>query len=452
MSNALAMASVSFVMVDLLNNGLIDRDISGTIGNDITVSALAPDLVDQLQQAGQAKSRLNLFLYNVTQNQGWRNVGYPSRNGNGDRIDNPPLALNFHYLLTAYGIQQFHSEILLGYGMQLFHETPFLPRDAIRKSLSAPSQVTPGMGLAPYMSNLFTSELSEQVEQIKIWPETLSTEEISRLWTAFQAKYRPTAAYQASVVLIQSRAATMTAPPVAMRNVQAITLKSPTINSILSQKTPATPPDPHQMILPGYILVLLGSELQGQNTTVTISGVDVVPPSTAVKPTSITVALPTTLLPGAQSVIVKQSVTYASNGGVYPTFESNQASFVLHPVILTVSATGVTGLGSAPRSGTFLLTVNPAIGSEQEVKVILNQYSPGSPPNESPLSYTFEVPPRIFLQSPPPSPPPPSPNLQVQFSGVMAGTYVVRVQVDGADSPLTRDAQGIFAQPQVTIP
>ena len=120
MSTALGVASVSFVLVDLLNNGLIDRDIASSTG-EVLVTALSPDQVDT-QASG--KSQLNLFLYNVTQNEAWRNAGYPSLNAQGDRISNPPLALNLHYLLTAYGVEQFHAEILLGYGMQLFHEIP----------------------------------------------------------------------------------------------------------------------------------------------------------------------------------------------------------------------------------------------------------------------------------------------------------------------------------------
>src|SRR5579864_5509896 len=155
MSNALAVASVSFVLVDLLNNGLIDRDLSSTLG-DVVVSAWSPDKVDALQSQAQPPSQLNLFLYNITQNQGWRNVGYPSRDAGGDRINNPPLALDLHYLLTAYGVEQFHAEILLGYGMQLFHETPVLPRAAILKSLSAPTQVTEGTSALPVgLLNLF---------------------------------------------------------------------------------------------------------------------------------------------------------------------------------------------------------------------------------------------------------------------------------------------------------
>src|SRR6202008_88230 len=128
----------SFILVDLLNNGLIDRDVSSTGVGDVSVTAWPPDRVDA--GASNRQSQLNLFLYNVTQNQGWRNVGLPARDSRGVRIDNPPLALDLHYLLTAYGAEQLHAEILLGYGMQLFHETPILTRDAVRRSLSAPSQ------------------------------------------------------------------------------------------------------------------------------------------------------------------------------------------------------------------------------------------------------------------------------------------------------------------------
>src|SRR4029077_8352475 len=105
-----------------------------------------------------------------------------------------------------------------------------------------------------------------------------TTEEISRLWTAFQARYRPTAAYQVSVVLIESRATTKTALPVITRNIQAITFKNPTIDRILSQKNSSSPFTADPPILAGYNLLLIGSQLAGQNTSVVISGVEVIPP------------------------------------------------------------------------------------------------------------------------------------------------------------------------------
>src|SRR5688572_2387227 len=182
MSNALAIASVTAILKDLLNNGLIDHNVSASLGN-VIVSALSPDRIDTTSLNQQ--SQLNIFLYQVTPNAGWRNIGLPARDSRGDRISNPPLALDLHYLLTAYGALELHAEILLGYGMQLLHETPVLTRSAIRTAPGPPTMVSSGGGLPAELQSLATSELAEQIEQVKISPELMNTEEISRMWTAF---------------------------------------------------------------------------------------------------------------------------------------------------------------------------------------------------------------------------------------------------------------------------
>lgn len=449
MSNGLALAAVSFVLVDLLNNGLIDRDISSTGVGDVSVTALAPNLLDD---SAKGPSQLNLFLYQVTPNQGWRNVGFPSRDASGARIDNPPLALDLHYLLMAYGSQPLHAEILLGYAMQLLHETPILTRDAIRKSLAAPTQVT-GSGLPPAMLNLYTSELAEQVELVKIWPQILSTEEISKLWTALQTHYRPTAAYQASVVLIESKASIKTALPVQYRTVQVIPFEKPVIDAILSQKTANDPIVPDQPILPGYNLVLQGSQLEGEVTSVLVGNIEVLPPGPDIKPSQIIAGIPPALEAGTQTVQVIQQVLLGSPLTTHRGVESNVTTFVLRPVIQTVGASGVQGAGSTPRTGSLDLTLDPPVGSDQRVAVMLNQLLPlTSPPPDTALAYSFVVPPRINLASPPASPPPPTPNISAPFFGVAPGKYLVRVQVDGAESVLATDANGLYSAPQVNIP
>lgn len=202
MSNALAIAGVTAVLRDLLNNGLIDHSVSGSLGNAVTVSALPPDRI--LPSNGLEPIQLNLFLYYVTPNQGWRNEGLPSRDSAGRvRLSNPPLALDLHYLLSAYGAEDLQAEILLGYAMQLLHESPVLSRSAINTALNPSPPV--GTGLPPTLQALAACGLADQLEQIKITPEYLSTEEVSKLWTAVQSHYRPTAAYLATVVLIESR-------------------------------------------------------------------------------------------------------------------------------------------------------------------------------------------------------------------------------------------------------
>ena len=133
MSNALAIAGVTAVLKDLLDSGLIDHQVTDALGAGVLVSSLAPDVVPISGDA--AVPRLNLFLYQVTPNAAWRNVELPSRDVGGRRVGNPPLALDLHYLVTAYGRTDFQAEILLGYAMHLLHERPMLDRPAIRRAL-----------------------------------------------------------------------------------------------------------------------------------------------------------------------------------------------------------------------------------------------------------------------------------------------------------------------------
>ena len=449
MSNALAIASVSFVLIDLLNNGLIERDISASVG-DVIVTAWPPDKVDALQQEG--KSQLNLFLYNVTQYQSWRNVGYPSRDGNGDRIDNPPLALDLHYLLSAYGAEQFHSEILLGYGMQLLHETPFLPREAIQKSLSAPTQVTDtSLSLPSGLLNLFTSGLANQVEMIKIWPQTLTTEEISRLWTAFQAKYRSTAAYQCSVVLIQSQASAAKAPPVRSRAIKVNTFIEPVISAVLGLSNTSPPVESAQPVLPGYRLVIRGRQLKGDGGTIVMIGGEPVYPAPAdIAPSRIVVPIPADLLAGTQSVQVVQPLQLGSPPTDHKGVSSQTVTFTLRPVIQSIQVTQGTSTVTGNPVSLITLTVDPPVAATQEVLLLLNQSPQTVSPPAMPLAYSFAAEPPYSLLSPPGTPPP-SASVSVPYSGVTPGDYLVRLQVDGAQSLLTTDANGAFNGPKVTL-
>ena len=167
MSNALAIAAVTAVLRDLLQNALIDHDIVAAVG-EVKVSLTSPGLIVAPQE-GQIPSQLNLFLYQVLPNPGWRNVGQPARNAQGERLSNPPLALDLRYLLTAYGDSDFDAEILLGYSMQILYETPVLPREAIRTAL-APQSPVGGSILPPAFQALSAADLADQVEQIKITP------------------------------------------------------------------------------------------------------------------------------------------------------------------------------------------------------------------------------------------------------------------------------------------
>jgi len=214
MSSPLAIAGVTAVLRDLLNNAMIDQDVSGAVGGNVTVTSVPPDRV--VPPGNADPNQLNLFMHQVTPNNGWSNHGLPSRDARGDRLSNPPLALDLHYLLTAYGTNSLNAEVLLGYGMHVLHETPVLPREAIRHALTG----TPGVDgslLPPAFSGVDLTNLADQVELIKIVPKTLGTEEMAKLWSALGASYRPTAAYCASVVLIEATEPTRNPLPVLSR-------------------------------------------------------------------------------------------------------------------------------------------------------------------------------------------------------------------------------------------
>ncbi len=213
MSNALAIAGVTAVLKDLLDTGVIEHQVVDALGAGVAISALPPDRVPL--DGPQAVPRINLFLHRVTHNAAWRNSALPSHDAAGRRVKTPPLALDLHYLLTAYGTEELHAEVLLGYGLLMLHETPVLTRESIRTALQ-PSPVT-GSILPSVFQALRAADLADQVELLKITPEVFDSEEMSRLWSALQGRYRPTAAFQVSVVLIERPRATVTPLPVLTR-------------------------------------------------------------------------------------------------------------------------------------------------------------------------------------------------------------------------------------------
>lgn len=445
MSSALAIASVSAVLKNLFDNGLVDDSLATMVG-DVTVTLLAPDLIDS-----SSASQINLFLYQVTPNSGWRNAQLPSRDHRGDRLTNPPLALDLHYMLTVYGKEPYHSEILLGYAMQLLHENPVLTREAIRETLGHPPVLggaSAGVGTLPdRLRGLSTSELAEQIELIKITPEPMGTEEISKMWTAFQSSYRTTAAYVASVVLIQRRQPTRTPLPVRTRKLYAQTLRRPVIEKIRSQVTAIDPVLENEPILAGHRLVLVGSQLSaGEDTLVRIGDFEETPAGPAdISDSSVTIALPAGLQAGVHGAQIVHEISMGSPPVPHLGIESNLCPFVLSPEITALASTG----SVAGSDVELQLTVNPAVGEEQRVAVILNELVPvASPPLENPptpRSYRFDVSPE------PSSPPAPQTNLAIPVDGVAAGIYILRILVDGAASALETDTDGRYNGPLVTI-
>ena len=220
MSDPLAISAVSAVLQFYLFN--LYTPVSSVFGGKVTVTSQAPDLVQSSFGPNMKPENLvNLFLHQVTYNPAWRNVGLPSVASDGrTRLSSPPLALDLHYLLTAYGSADWQAEGLLGYALMMLHENSIITRGDISHALTHLTGSNTDM-----IPALKASTLADQVEMIKITPATLGREEMAWLWTALKADYRPTFPFQVSVVLIQPQRNTRLALPVLSRTVGAIPIQ-----------------------------------------------------------------------------------------------------------------------------------------------------------------------------------------------------------------------------------
>ena len=439
MSSALAIASVTAVLKNLLENGLIDDAVTSAVGS-VTVTALAPDLIP-LERT--ATSQLNLFLYQVTPNQGWQNVGLPSHDAEGERRGNPPLALDLHYLITAYASKDLHAEILLGYAMQILHEVPVLPRAGIRRALGIPGLVEdPDHAMPAELEALGASGLAEQVEMIKITSAPLGTEELSRLWSAFQSRYRPSAAYHVSVVVIEAERSTRVPLPVRDRRLHVVPFREPVIDRLLREETVGGTISSGPT-LARHRLVIRGRRLREQSTVVRISGIAVTPDPTDLTDTQVIVPIPAALSAGSHTVQVVHEQLMGEPPVPHMGVASNLAAFVLHPEVIATDALVLSPAMSVR------VTLEPPVQPTQRVVLVLNELLPTESPmaERRPRAYSFVAPSRATT-----SPSEPENLIDVPVPGVMPGTYLVRVTVDGAHSPLLTDAAGAYTAPSVTLP
>jgi len=444
MANALAIASVTALLKDLLNDGLINKNVDALFNFQVT--AQPPDRISAATN-GEPINRLNLFLYRVTPNTGWINQRQPSRASSGERLDNPFLALDLLYMLSAFATEDLNAEVLLGFGMQALHETPVLDRNAIRTALGPGGPVS-GALLPPAFQELSPADLADQFEQIRITPYYTSMDDVSKLWTSLNTPLRMSALYQTTVVLIESDTSTRSSLPVLTRGVFIQQLRRPNVRRLLSRDPGDPEAVPSRQIVHGDHIVLEGSGLRGDITSVAIGAEEQVPVS--VTPERIEVSVPGTLLPGVTGVqVVHRIAKLPPSVEQMPGETSNLIAFVLHPSLAPLggielldatleNAADPTG----PVRGQIRLRFAHNAGSRQRTELLLNERNP--PTTRTAFAHTFRA---VSLAEPIPET---VTERVFEFRQVEQGTYLVRARVDGAETRLVT-AGGAFNEPAVDI-
>ncbi len=420
MSTALAIAGVTAVLRDRLNEGVVNHDVSAVTGSTVNVTTLSPDRV--IPAEGTESTQLNIFLYQVTPNNGLSNNALPSRDSSGrHRLTNAPLALDLHYLISAYGSEPLHREILLGYAMQLMHEYPVLTREMIRTALNPSPNV--GTDLPPTLRALAECGLADQVESLKITPQFLNTEEMSKLWTATQSHYRPSAAYQVSVVLIEIQESTRPTLPVLSRGErdpvsgrERGVIVSPSLVPALPTLEAIVPDGNQNVIRLDETIHLTGHHLNGTDRTVLMRNERFAVDEEITASGSSSSAQAEFAVPVASAADFPVGVYDISLRLIMPDEinprESNKLAAVISPNITSLPASPVPR--DSDGDAEFTVQFTPELRPGQTVSLLMG---------------TTEILPESFAT--------PTSSLNFIARNVDAGTSpVLRLRIDGVDSPI----------------
>jgi len=394
MSNALAIAAATATLRNLLIQKL---GIS-----DVTARALdkARDNI--------SGDQVNLFLYQTTVDPAWRNMDMPRQTKPGES-GQPPLPLALYYLLTAYSddTDDVKSQILLGRAMSVLHDHPLLDKTEIENASSGV---------------LATSDLHEQLERVRITHEPLPLEELSKLWTAFQTNYRTSAAYQVSVVLIESTRPAKAPLPVLTRG------KDDT--GVASQPDVTAPIPPFPMLLGiglpagqtsarlGDLLTLTGNHLDGAPVTVRLSNPHLAAPSPVTindqTATAIEIQLddtPVAWVAGLYTVAVE-----IGTGADLQT--TNELPLTIAPRITSVPPP-LDVQRQADQSAAITLKTSPQVLKQQRASLLLGDREiPAEPHPASTDTLTFAV------------------------KKAPLGTHFLRLRINGVDSLLIQRPPG----------
>lgn len=383
MSNSLAIAAVTATLRNLIQAAI----------QPVSAGALATTRpLDRAREQVTVDS-VNLFLYRTTIDAAWRNTDLPGSVRPGE-LGYPPLPLTLSYLVTSYSESDDEtiSHKLLGRTMSALHDNAVLDRAAIQAALP-------------------NNDLYLQVEQVRVVPQTLDFEEISKLWTAFQTNYRISAAYDAAVVLIEStRGSTAPLPVLGRGSGDA----GPTANASASVPVLRSvgSADGQLSARLGSTIVLTGQGLAGTAVSVVLAnrqaGYSTTVAATSAGDTTIEAQLPDD--PATVPAGIWTAAAIISQAG-QPDWTTNELPFGVAPV---VSNLPLTVARNAHGAAVIVLTCEPAVGPKQSCALVLGETSVPAPA------------PRTARQS----------SLTFTVSAAAPGSYLTRLRVDSIDSLL----------------
>lgn len=274
--------------------------------------------------------RINLFLYQIIEDPFLKNQEIP-RTGCGGAFISPPLSLNLHYMLTAYGsesekswVNQSLAHHLLGSAMRVLFDHPVITGD-----MRTTREITG--------SPILAKSLQNQREMLKVTLFPLGLEDSMKIWTALMAPCRPSVFYLVNLVQIESERprsfpSLVGEPPHGGPRITAAAFRMPRIDELRVRRS--DDPRGTEFRLPYAriedTLLLLGS---GFSEPCRITAGDVQIQPGRIREDLIEILLPDipALNPGPRSIVFQGLVAIDKKESLRPAMQSNEAVFMLVP-------------------------------------------------------------------------------------------------------------------------
>ncbi|MEZ4295085.1 MAG: DUF4255 domain-containing protein [Polyangiaceae bacterium] len=404
MSNSLAIATVTGALATRVQ-GLING--AGLTGFDVTAGHPRSD----------PDSGVYITLVHLAPNAAMRNLDLPTRGPTGEASRRPVLALNLRYLFSFVGdVGRFEAERLAGLVTADLHARPLI----------GPDEITTFLGTLSASHYLRASDLARQMEPIRLSPVAMDSEELSRVWGLFnQSFYALSMAWEATVVLLDGQVEPAAALPVLTTGLAVVPATQPSITRVRDE-TLRQP-----IVRATDTLIIEGSGLLGQVTRVFIGAGNREVTRADLVDGALQIPMPTItgLLPGVHPVVIEHRVAVpgASGDGLRPAGLSNALPLLVQPTLGAISSSATT-----PDHRDVRVAVTPLPAAAQSAEVTLEETTTSA--RRSSRASRIDGTDVVF-----------------DVTGLTAGTWLVRVTVDGAASVPTTTGN-VFTGPTLVVP
>ncbi|MFJ1708983.1 Pvc16 family protein [Kitasatospora sp. NPDC088346] len=412
MSNALAVPTVTAALAALLQARV---DAAGITPRPL----VKPGPLDDDHHA----PRIGVHLYRVSRNAALSSDDLPTRASAGGTLRSTPrTALDLHYLFTFRGDTPFQSEWLLALTAAALHAVPELSPELIDHATTTQREV-------------LGNDLAQARERVRLSPEALSIDEISRLWALYQpGSFTVTLALSAGPVIVDSPEIPGTVLPVRQVGLGARPLSGPRLDVAAGPEGPGAPVRAAASMPDLRLFGAALAPLTDETLKVLVDGVPTT--ATVVDAGQLTIPL-AGVRPGAHAVQVLRLTAPVAPAlsTTAPALASAPVPFTVVPALTSVGATPDPGPGDY--RGTLTAGVLPSVAAPQRVRLLLDRVSP-----DATVALALDVP------LPPAAP---RESLDVALTDAPRGTYRVTLEVDGARSMPPLDPQGRFQPQEVTL-